>query len=87
VAAAAARAAAVIDAAGMTTRAWGILLALAGAALLVVSAFADPIGIGGTDEFGWKQIAGSVVGVVLLVGGVGLAFLPVRGEVEPGAEE
>jgi hypothetical protein len=71
----------------MTTRAWGILFAVAGAVLLVVSAFADPIGIGGTDEFGWKQVAGTIAGVVLLVGGVALAFLPLREEVEPGAEE
>ena len=71
----------------MTTRAWGILFAVAGAALLVVSVLADPIGVGGTDEFGWKQVAGSIVGVILLLGGVALMFLPLKEEVEPGAEE
>ena len=71
----------------MTTRAWGILFAVAGAALLAVSVLADPIGVGGADEFGWKQIAGAIVGGILFVGGVGLAFLPLRDEVEPGAEE
>ena len=86
--AAVARAAALTDTVGrMTTRAWGILFAVAGAALLVVSVLADPIGVGGTDEFGWKQVAGAIAGGVLLVGGVGLAFLPLRDEVEPGADE
>jgi predicted phage tail protein len=71
----------------MTTRAWGILFAVVGGALLVVSVLADPIGVGGTDEFGWKQVAGSVVGAVLLLGGVALMFLPLKEEVEPGAGE
>ena len=71
----------------MSTRAWGAVIAAAGAVLLVVSVFADPIGIGGTDEFGWKQIAGAIVGGVALVGGVGLMYLPQRAEVEPGAGE
>jgi hypothetical protein len=71
----------------MTTRAWGVLLAVAGAVLLVISAFADPLGIGGTDDFGWKQLVGVIVGAVALVGGIGLVYMPQRGEVEPGGEE
>ena len=71
----------------MSNRASGALVAAAGAVLLLLSVFADPIGIGGTDEFGWKQVAGAIVGGALVVGGLVLAYLPRRGEVEPGAEE
>jgi hypothetical protein len=71
----------------VSNRASGILVAAAGAVLLLLSVFADPIGIGGTDEVGWKQVAGAVVGGALVVGGIVLAYLPRRGEVEPGAEE
>jgi len=70
----------------MTTRAWGTVVAVAGAVLLVVSVLADPIGVGGTDEFGWKQVAGAIVGGVVLVAGVGLMYLPRSDEVEPGDE-
>ncbi len=71
----------------MSKRAWGAVIAVAGAVLLVVSVLADPIGVGGTDEFGWKQIAGAIVGGIVLVGGVGLMYLPQPGEVELGADE
>jgi hypothetical protein len=33
-----------------------------GVALVAVSALADPIGIGSDDRFGWKQVAGIVIG-------------------------
>jgi hypothetical protein len=71
----------------MSTRGLGAIVATAGAVVLVLSVFADPLGIGGTDDFGWKQVLGTVVGVVALVGGVVLMYLPQRGEAEPGAEE
>ncbi len=71
----------------MSPRAWGAVVAVAGAALLVVSVFADPLGIGGTDEFGWKQIAGAIVGGVGIVAGLALMFLPMPSLAEPGAEE
>jgi hypothetical protein len=71
----------------VTPRSGGLILAAAGAVLLVLSLFADPIGVGGADEFGWKQVAGVIVGAVALLAGVVLMYLPRRGEVEPGAEE
>jgi hypothetical protein len=43
-----------------------ILLAL-GALLLVLSALADPIGIGEGGGIGWKQILGMVVGAAAIV--------------------
>jgi hypothetical protein len=49
----------------------GLVIVLMGAVLLVISVFADPIGIGVNEEyaFGWKQTLGTVVGVSLLVVG------------------
>jgi hypothetical protein len=71
----------------MSPRGLGAVVAAAGAVVLVLSVFADPLGIGGTDEFGWKQMLGVAVGVVALLGGGALMYLPQRGDVEPGAEE
>ena len=56
----------------MTPREWGLVFAFLGAALLVVSALADPLGIGGAGSFGWKQIVGVVVGGLVLI--IGLAL-------------
>jgi nitrate reductase gamma subunit len=50
-----------------------ILIVVAGIAIALVSAFANEIGIGSqTDEFGWKQTVGLVVGVLLALGGVAM---------------
>lgn len=47
----------------------GVLLAL-GALLIVASIFADPLNLGGGLGFGWKQLIGVVIGLVLaLLGG------------------
>lgn len=56
----------------MSRRTLGIIVALAGAVLLLLAALADVIGIGDTSEFGLRQISGVVVGVLALVIG-GLA--------------
>jgi hypothetical protein len=55
-----------------------ILLAL-GALLLVLSALADPIGIGEGGGIGWKQIVGMVVGAAAIVFGA-LLMRAKRGE-------
>jgi|RhiMethySRZTD1v2_1073278.scaffolds.fasta_scaffold4141883_1 uncharacterized membrane protein len=57
----------------------GIVVAV-GAVLLLVSALAEPIGLGDeTGGFGWKQITGVIIGAVIMV--VGLALMYVwRGE-------
>ena len=49
----------------------GLIIVLLGTVLVVISVFADPIGIGVNDEyaFGWKQTLGTVVGVSLVVVG------------------
>jgi len=52
----------------------GIALFGAGAIILILSLAADPIGIGGSPGFGWKQILGALVGAVLTVVGLVLGY-------------
>jgi hypothetical protein len=54
----------------------GGVVTVAGLALLLLSALADPIGVGEGGGFGWKQTTGVIVGAVVVV--VGLALLYVR---------
>ena len=53
----------------------GVVLVV-GSVLLVLSALADPIGIGDDGGFGWKQATGVIVGGVVIV--IGLALIYVR---------
>lgn len=48
----------------------GSLLIGVGIVLLLVSVFADPLGIGGYPGFGTKQIVGTILGIV--IGVIGL---------------
>lgn len=50
----------------------GGAVAAAGVALLVLSAFADPIGIGADGGFGWKQTTGVVIATAAVVVGFAL---------------
>ncbi len=52
----------------------GIVLALAGAAGLAISALADPLGIGEGNVFGWLQITGVIVGAVVTLLGLALTM-------------
>ena len=54
----------------------GAALLVAGVVVLVVSAGADYIGMGAFPGFGYKQIIGTIVGIVMIA--VGLTFLPKR---------
>ena len=47
----------------------GIALLVVGAVLLIGSLAVDVIGIGGVAGFGYKQIVGAVVGVIVAVVG------------------
>ena len=58
----------------MSKKTIGFLLIILGVVVLVVSLAADVIGIGGMPGFGWKQILGTVVGVIVALGGVWLAL-------------
>jgi hypothetical protein len=49
----------------------GIVLIVVGIAVLAVSAAADPLGIGGGNAvFGPRQLVGTVIGVLVIAGGV-----------------
>jgi hypothetical protein len=58
----------------------GLLIALLGSALVVISALADRTDIG-TGGFGWKQITGVAVGAALA--GVGAAVAALRSRQRP----
>ncbi len=53
----------------MSRKTIGIILIVVGVVVLIVSGFADALGIGGVPGFGWKQIVGSLVGLVIGVVG------------------
>jgi hypothetical protein len=48
----------------------GIIVAAAGTILVLIAALADVIGIGDATEFGLRQIAGVVVGVLAMTIGL-----------------
>lgn len=53
----------------------GWVLAALGAALVVLSALADPIGLGDGDGIGYKQVAGMIVGGVAVAAGLALTYV------------
>ncbi len=53
----------------MSQKTLGYVLLVVGVVVLAVAVFADALGFGGAAGFGWKQIVGSLAGVV--VGAVG----------------
>ena len=61
-------------------RVGGIVLAV-GVVLLVISALAEPVGLGSGDGFGLTQAAGIIVGAALALVGLALMFVQ-RGEAE-----
>jgi len=60
----------------MSNKAIGAILLVAGVLLLLISATADSLGIGGSAGMGWKQVAGIVVGVAVAV--IGMVRLRTR---------
>ena len=59
-------------------RVGGIVVAV-GVVLLVISALAEPIGLGDGGGFGWKQVTGVIIGAAVAVFGLALMYLR-RGE-------
>jgi hypothetical protein len=53
----------------MSKRTIAILLIILGAVLAIVSLAADMLGIGNVPGFGWKQMLGTGVGVLVALGG------------------
>lgn len=58
----------------MAGRAGGVLVLVLGLAVMLVSAFADRIGIGTDPGIGWLQTVGIVVGVGITIAGAALAM-------------
>jgi hypothetical protein len=54
----------------MSTKATGVGLLVIGVVLLLISATADSLGVGGAPGIGWKQVAGVLLGVAFVVLGV-----------------
>jgi hypothetical protein len=54
----------------LSTKATGVGFLVVGVVLLLISATADSLGIGGASGIGWKQVAGIVVGVAFVALGV-----------------
>ncbi len=53
----------------MDNRRMSLVLIVAGIVIAGLSALGDPLGIGGSSDFGWKQVTGVVIGAVLVVAG------------------
>lgn len=58
----------------MDPRPLGLMLVIAGALGVAVSALADPLGIGEGDVFGWLQITGVILGAITLLLGIVIAM-------------
>jgi hypothetical protein len=58
----------------MDPRPVGLLLVILGAAGGLVSALADPLGIGEGNVFGWLQITGVIIGAVFVLVGLVIAM-------------
>jgi sulfite exporter TauE/SafE len=62
------------------SRILAIAFIIVGALLALVSALADQVGLGApTSTFGWKQLLGLVLGIILIVAGI---ILLRQGDVE-----
>lgn len=58
----------------MQERPMGIVVALVGALATLIAAFANPLGIGVTEAFGWLQITGVIVGGIVTLLGLAMAM-------------
>ena len=58
----------------MDSRPLGFVVALIGAAGIAISALADPLGIGQAEGFGWLQILGVILGIVVTLVGLAIAM-------------
>jgi hypothetical protein len=61
----------------------GLVLAAVGIVLVIVSAFAEPLGLGDDDGVGLQQVAGMIVGGVVIAAGLALMYIRRDGEASP----
>jgi len=63
----------------MSKKSISIILIIAGIILFIISLIADLIGIGGDlTAFGWKQITGVAVGLLLFLIGIRLRIIKIE---------
>ncbi len=62
----------------LTPRQIGLMVAAVSALILLVSALAEPLGIGAGGGWGWKQYVGTAVGVFGVLVGLAIAYAPKR---------
>jgi predicted phage tail protein len=61
-----------------TLRPLALAVVVLGAALIIVSLFADPLGVsGGGEGFGFKQLIAVIAGLVMVFGGIGWLLRPI----------
>jgi predicted MFS family arabinose efflux permease len=63
----------------VSRRATGLVISGIGIAVLAVAVLADPIGVGASDEFGWRQLLAVVFGIAVVV----LGYVLATGDEEP----
>jgi hypothetical protein len=63
-----------MEAIQMNKKSWGFILLGVGAIILLLSLTADLFGFGGAAGFGYKQIIGTLAGVITIAVGYFLAF-------------
>ena len=68
----------------MDERPLGLVIMLVGAAGAIISALADPLGIGQAEGFGWLQMLGLILGIVVALLGLALsmAWIPYPGRAD-----
>jgi hypothetical protein len=64
----------------VSRRITGLLISALGVAILAVALFADSIGVGNSEDFGWKQLLGVVAGLAIAA----LGYVVAAGDEEPG---
>ncbi len=64
----------------MQNPAFATTLMIVGILIVLISGLADPLGLGRSPGFGWRQTLGVVVGTLVLLAGV---YLRRRGKVSP----
>jgi hypothetical protein len=58
----------------MDERPMGLVVMIVGLIGLLLSVFADPLGIGEGEVFGWLQITGTIIGAIVTLLGLALAM-------------
>jgi len=61
----------------------GLVVLAVGVVLFVISAFAEPLGLGDDGGLGWKQITGMIVGGVVVAAGIVLMYIRRGGDASP----